>query len=71
MQFLRVKEAGVVTRALVTGAGGFIGHHLVNYLVDKDYWVRGVDIKYPEHWATRCGYDSSSAFRSASSSPPL
>jgi len=33
--------------ALVTGAGGFIGHHLVNYLKSKGYWVRGVDIKYP------------------------
>jgi GDP-D-mannose 3',5'-epimerase len=36
-------------RALVTGAGGFIGHHLVKYLVNKGYWVRGVDIKYPEY----------------------
>ena len=36
-------------RALVTGAGGFIGHHLTKYLVDKGYWVRGVDIKYPEY----------------------
>lgn len=35
-------------RALVTGAGGFIGHHLVKYLADKGYWVRGVDIKEPE-----------------------
>jgi len=33
--------------ALVTGAGGFIGHHMVNYLKKKGYWVRGVDIKYP------------------------
>ncbi|MBX6763130.1 MAG: NAD-dependent epimerase/dehydratase family protein [Rubrobacteraceae bacterium] len=36
-------------RALVTGAGGFIGHHLVKYLVEKGYWVRGVDIKHPEY----------------------
>lgn len=36
------------TRVLVTGAGGFIGHHLVLYLKSKGYWVRGVDIKYPE-----------------------
>ncbi|MCB0060891.1 MAG: NAD-dependent epimerase/dehydratase family protein [Caldilineaceae bacterium] len=36
------------TRVLVTGAGGFIGHHLVNYLKGRGYWVRGVDIKYPE-----------------------
>ena len=34
--------------ALVTGAGGFIGHHLVKYLVEKGYRVRGVDIKEPE-----------------------
>ena len=36
------------TKVLVTGAGGFIGHHLVKYLKDRNYWVRGVDIKYPE-----------------------
>jgi len=36
-------------KALVTGAGGFIGHHMVKYLQAKDYWVRGVDIKYPEY----------------------
>ena len=36
-------------RALVTGAGGFIGHHLVKYLKNKGYWVRGVDIKNPEY----------------------
>jgi len=35
-------------KVLVTGAGGFIGHHLVAYLVDKGYWVRGVDLKHPE-----------------------
>ena len=36
------------TKVLVTGAGGFIGHHLVTYLRNLGYWVRGVDIKYPE-----------------------
>ena len=36
------------TRVLVTGAGGFIGHHLVTYLKEQGYWMRGVDIKYPE-----------------------
>ena len=36
------------TRVLVTGAGGFIGHHLVTYLKKLGYWVRGVDIKEPE-----------------------
>jgi len=35
-------------RALVTGAGGFIGYHLVKYLQRKGYWVRGVDIKNPD-----------------------
>lgn len=33
---------------LVTGAGGFIGHHMVKYLKGKGYIVRGVDIKKPE-----------------------
>jgi len=37
------------TRVLVTGAGGFIGHHLVKFLVNKGYRVRGVDIKEPEY----------------------
>ena len=36
------------SKILVTGAGGFIGHHLVRFLKNKGYWVRGVDIKYPE-----------------------
>ena len=40
------------TRVLVTGAGGFIGHHLTKYLIDRGYWVRGVDIKEPEYEAT-------------------
>ena len=39
-------------RALVCGAGGFIGHHLVKYLKNKGYWVRGVDIKEPEYEET-------------------
>lgn len=36
------------TRVLVTGAGGFIGHHLVKRLKAQGYWVRGVDLKEPE-----------------------
>jgi GDP-D-mannose 3', 5'-epimerase len=36
---------------LVTGAGGFIGYHLVAFLKRHEYWVRGVDIKYPEFGA--------------------
>jgi GDP-D-mannose 3',5'-epimerase len=39
-------------RALVTGAGGFIGHHLVSYLKDLGYWVRGADLKRPEYAPT-------------------
>lgn len=35
-------------KILITGAGGFIGHHMVRFLKKKGYWVRGVDIKYPE-----------------------
>jgi GDP-D-mannose 3',5'-epimerase len=42
----------VNSRVLVTGAGGFIGHHLVNYLKARGCWVRGVDLKNPEYAAT-------------------
>ncbi len=40
------------SRALVTGAGGFIGHHLVGFLKQRGYWVRGVDLKLPEYEPT-------------------
>jgi nucleoside-diphosphate-sugar epimerase len=40
------------TKVLVTGAGGFIGSHLVKYLKKENFWVRGVDIKYPEFFET-------------------
>lgn len=39
--------------ALVCGAGGFIGSHLVRRLKSEGYWVRGVDLKYPEFSETR------------------
>ena len=38
--------------ALVFGAGGFIGNHMVNRLKSEGYWVRGVDLKYPEYTKT-------------------
>jgi len=41
------------TKVLVTGAGGFIGHHLVKALVSRGYWVRGVDVKEPEYEPTQ------------------
>jgi nucleoside-diphosphate-sugar epimerase len=34
-------------RVLVTGAGGFLGHHLVASLVSRGYWVRGADLRHP------------------------
>jgi len=39
-------------RILVTGAGGFIGHHLVRRLKQDGFWVRGVDLKHPEFEAS-------------------
>lgn len=41
-------------KALICGAGGFIGHHMVRRLNKKGYWVRGVDLKYPEF----CGVEA-------------
>ncbi len=40
-------------RALVCGAGGFIGSHLVKKLKKDGYWVRGIDLKYPEFSETK------------------
>src|SRR5580693_896578 len=39
-------------KALVCGAGGFIGSHLVKRLKKEGFWVRGVDLKKPEFNAT-------------------
>jgi GDP-D-mannose 3',5'-epimerase len=39
-------------KALVCGAGGFIGSHLVKRLKSEGYWVKGVDLKKPEFGAT-------------------
>jgi nucleoside-diphosphate-sugar epimerase len=43
----------MVKKALVCGAGGFIGSHLVKRLKDEGYWVRGVDLKNPEFSNTK------------------
>src|ERR1700676_2066995 len=40
-------ENVVGKKALVCGAGGFIGSHLVKRLKAEGFWVRGVDLKYP------------------------
>jgi nucleoside-diphosphate-sugar epimerase len=44
---------GAFGHTLVTGAGGFIGHHLASYLTYRGYRVRGVDLKEPEFEGTR------------------
>ncbi len=38
--------------ALVCGAGGFVGSHMVKKLKEQGLWVRGVDLKYPQFWET-------------------
>ena len=44
--------AQYVKKALVLGAGGFIGSHMVKRLKKEGYWVRGVDLKNPDHSKT-------------------
>jgi len=41
-----------MNKALVCGAGGFIGSHLVKRLKREGFWVRGVDLKFPEYSET-------------------
>jgi GDP-D-mannose 3',5'-epimerase len=47
-------EEYMATKVLVTGAGGFIGSFLADFLKQKGYWVRGVDIKQPEFGRSAC-----------------
>jgi nucleoside-diphosphate-sugar epimerase len=48
-----MKEKGLSQKtALVCGAGGFIGSHLVRRLKKEGFWVRGIDLKYPEFAST-------------------
>jgi GDP-D-mannose 3', 5'-epimerase len=46
------RTISMTQKVVVTGAGGFIGHHLVKSLKHRGYWVRGVDIKEPEYQST-------------------
>ena len=48
MNYLIFLMAQYIRKALVLGAGGFIGSHMVKRLKSEGYWVRGVDIKRPE-----------------------
>ena len=47
-----IKNFGTMKTALVLGAGGFIGSHMVKRLKREGFWVRGVDLKYPEYSET-------------------
>lgn len=47
-----MKENAGIRKSVVTGAGGFIGHHLVKRLKAEGHWVRGVDLKKPEFEAS-------------------
>ena len=47
-----MNKQNIKKTALVLGAGGFIGSHLVRRLKSEGYWVRGVDLKHPEYWET-------------------
>ena len=50
------KKEAIMKRALVCGAGGFIGCHLVKMLRAEGYWVRGVDIKRHE-WSPKAAHE--------------
>ncbi len=52
--FLFQAIMGAPKTALICGAGGFIGSHLAKRLKQEGYWVRGVDLKYPEFCPTAC-----------------
>ena len=40
-------------KAIVLGGGGFIGNHLIQRLKSEGFWVRGVDLKFPEFSETQ------------------
>jgi GDP-D-mannose 3',5'-epimerase len=48
-----VSKEMIIKKAVVLGAGGFIGSHLVNRLKSEGYYVMGADLKYPEYSPTQ------------------
>ncbi len=52
MSAARQNEGFSMKTALVCGAGGFIGGHLVRRLKQEGFWVRGIDLKFPEYAET-------------------
>jgi GDP-D-mannose 3',5'-epimerase len=55
MNIVKIVESNM-KNALVLGAGGFIGSHMVKRLKSEGYWVRGVDLKYPEFSKTEADH---------------
>lgn len=53
VNFVPNRGGGSQMKALVLGAGGFIGSHMVTRLKAEGYWVCGVDLKYPEYSETK------------------
>ena len=51
-KFTKEKRLCLKRTALVLGAGGFIGSHMVKRLKSEGYWVRGVDLNFPEFSST-------------------
>ena len=49
---MKKRQGGVMKKALICGAGGFIGAHMVKRLKKENFWVRGIDLKYPPYCQT-------------------